>query len=542
MKSKRWLISLVLAVVLVVALALPACEPTEPEEKVRLSAGTTMMLEDLKLTGLIDTTGIGCLITQLCYDHLWIMGWEDNNYDPQPLEATSWASDDGKTWNFTLREDATFHDGTPVTAEDVAFSFEYLVPSSYSWQYQGTICDEVSVISDYEVQVVLTDGIAGKYPAGFWLPIIPKHVWEPYIDDWFSFDNAEMMGSGPYKLKDFESGEWVLLEANKDYWGIDEGQGPNIDEILVTAYGTREACQMALANKEIDLILCHGISPLNLDLFEDDPSWEIHEAEYTYRNYIGFNLLQDNAFANSVDVRKAVISAIDRDYLIEMCQHGMGAKIDSLALLTLETHNPDLPQYPYNVTLANQLLDGAGYNVWVGDVRTHNVTAEELSFTLTVCDSRPTHVDMGTLIVDMLEVVGIELDMEVLDKASWDAKVYNPGDLTYTISLSGNNPDPATDWIWQIAQSGAGGNQAGYNNTAYDTLLTAMQGELDWETRIDMVWEMQDILSEDLPYAYLTHDVILDVLSTDFEGYIITLSGATAWFNPWSLRFVSPAS
>lgn len=161
---------------------------------------------------------------------------------------------------------------------------------------------------------------------------------------------------------------------------------------------------------------------------------------------------------------------------------------------------------------------------------------------LTVCDSRPTHVDMGTLIVDMLADVGIELEMEVLDKASWDAKVYHPDELTYDISLSGNNPDPASDWIWNIALSTSGSNQAGYNNTDYDDLLTDMLGEIDWETRKAMLWEMQDMLSEDLPYAYLTHDVILDVLSTDFEGYIITLGGATAWFNPWSLRMVEAAS
>lgn len=543
MKSKRWLISLALVVVLVLSFSLTACEPSEPpEEKVRLNVGTTMMLEDLKLTGMIGTTGIGCHLTQLCYDLLWILGSEEDDYDPIPVAATGWATDDGKTWNFTLREDATFHDGTPVTAEDVAFTYEYLVPADYNWAYPDTICDEINVINNYTVQLVLQNAIAGKSPAGNWCPILPKHIWEPYKDDMMSFDNVGMPGSGPYKVKDFEPGEWILLEAYEDYWGIDEGHGPYIDEILCTAYATSEAMEMALANEEIDFILCHGISPLNLDLFEDDPRWTIYGATYTWRNFIIFNLAADNAFGNSLDVRKAVMHAIDRDYLIDMCQYGYGAKIDSLVLLELEQHNPDLPQLAYNVTLAEQLLDDAGYNVWVGDVRTHNVTAEELSFEFLLNESRPTHLDMGTLIIPMLEAVGFELEMVALDKASYDARIYNPQDLLYTISLGGKNPSPSNDNIWDICYSENAWNMAAYNNTDLDTLYLDMLAELDWPTRVDMIFELQEIVAEDLPYGYLTHDAIIDVLSTDFTNYKVGLGGASAWFNPWSLRLVKPAS
>ena len=183
-----------------------------------LNPGNGLLAEAYDLYGLVYDTPIG--VTQAT--------------EFVPKLATEWSvADDGLTWTMTIRDDAVFHDGEPVTAEDVAYSiqlykdtpdFPYL-PSyaSYFETIEATDATTVTLttaepISNFEANMV-------------YMYVLPKHIWEE-VKDPIEFQNLEMIGSGPFALAEYQRREFTRLAANADYWN----GPPNIDEVIFQTY------------------------------------------------------------------------------------------------------------------------------------------------------------------------------------------------------------------------------------------------------------------------------------------------------------------
>ena len=147
-----------------------------------------------------------------------------------PELATDWeVSEDGTTWTLTIRDDATFHDGEPLTAEDVAFSMQ-LYKATEAFPYLPSYVEAFETIeATDETTVTLTtaEPIANFESSMAFIYVLPMHIWES-VEDAVEFGNDEMIGSGPFKFADASQGEFVELEANKEHWGTP----PNIDGVI----------------------------------------------------------------------------------------------------------------------------------------------------------------------------------------------------------------------------------------------------------------------------------------------------------------------
>ena len=149
-------------------------------KKTRLNVGfgSEEVLKSLQ-TGPYAVNEMGAVYWPLVYDQLWLLG-PPPEYNPLPGLAKSWETKDYKTWRFHLVENATFHDGTPLTAEDVAFTLWYL-PRDPQWAFPSNDIaakKDIKVIDKYTVEFTMARAFPGKYPPADWMPILPAHIWK----------------------------------------------------------------------------------------------------------------------------------------------------------------------------------------------------------------------------------------------------------------------------------------------------------------------------------------------------------------------------
>ncbi len=484
---------------------------------------------------------MGCIFWPLVYDQLWIMG-PAPDYKPIPMLAESWETKDNQTWTFHLRKNAKFHDGTPVTAEDVAFTLKYLPASDPAWEYEDTDCDDIQVIDDHTIQFTLTAKHGGDYPPVFWTPILPKHIWEPYKDDMHSYDNAGAVGSGPFKLKEFKADQYIWLERNEDYWG----NKPGAQTVVLKTYGSAEARNLALKKGEIDMIGYNGIDPLSLSSFKDTQNIEVKIDPGITIDWLSFNLHKKNAITD-INVRKAIMYGIDIDRIISIAYLGYAEPADSFMYKELPDHNPDLPQFTYNIEKAKAILAEAGYRDTDADGTLNDPeTGENLVFELLGPSDWTQEVKMITLIKEQMSDIGISIKPKIVDLDTFYEFWYAPEEDGFDISIGNEEPGPHADWIWEFARSwdngGEGWNCAYYNNAQFDEYLDDMAEQSDRGARKADLFKMQEILADDLPYGFLLRWKSINPVRTDrFTGYTSTMGGVSTWINPWSYFNVKPA-
>jgi len=562
MRKRKSLLVLVGAVVLLLGLSIPMmqCAPsgeevtpppeeevTPPEEEVtppeeeeikyggRLNVGwrPAYGMETLICDSTWQYTAMGCMFWQLIYDQLWIMG-PAPDYEVLPMLATSWESEDGKTWTFHLREDAVFHDGVPVTAEDVAFTIWHLPRADPTWSFPDCMCESYpTVIDDYTVQFTLETTLGGTYPPCYWVPMFPKHIWEPYKGDMTSFTNDEAIGSGPFKLREFKPAEYIWFVANEDYWG----ERPYVDEVVFRVYGSDDALYMALEIGEIDMDGYDGCSALVVDSFKEGENTDVIVSPGIGVEWLSFNLHKDGPLQD-LNVRKAIMHGIDKDRLIGVVSWGYAERVDSFVYPELADHNPNLPQYDYDPDLANKILDDAGYIDTDGDgIRNDPATVGNLAFGLIVASDWIDEVKMSTLIVEQLKDIGIDIIMKALDDSTFYSYIYAPNSDLYDIGFMEEEPGPYADWVWQFCRSWEIGswNTAYYVNPEFDEVLDKYLAEGDAAKRREYLYEMQMMLAEDLPYGFMVRPDIMNPVNTGkFEGYVATMGGISTWINPWT--------
>ena len=531
MKKKKSLLALIGTATLVFALSFSVmqCAPAEEiQYGGRLNIGVTQPLTSLAQTSGITYTDWGSLYDILVYDNLEHFNLPPDYYKFNPRLVQSYeTSEDGKTWTLHLVKNARWHDGEPVTAEDVKFTCEYLI-STPGWADVDVCFDHIEIIDDYTLKIVNTRALTRTNAPGWWCwdPIIPKHIFEPYKDDVGSYPNKEAIGSGPFKLKEFKSGQYMWLVANKDYWG---GR-PYLDEVVFRYYGSMDTLLMALKSGEIDVVLT-SLPPASISDLEANPDINVELVPDLTLYWLSFNLHKDTPLQDK-NVRKAIQYGVNRDRIVDMVYMGHAKKYDSWVYEEDPMHNPNLPQYDYNPDKANKILDEAGYVDTDGDgIREDPATGKDLAFEL-LAPSDVSMVKMAKLVKEDLPEIGISVNIATLD---------------YEIAISREDPSPSPygDWIWLEAKGwgalgdGTEWNSSYWDNPRFNELTNLVTTAKSMEERREYEYEMQELMAEELPYAFLVRPQFISVWRTDkFEGWKNEVGGPVSWMNPWSILSV----
>jgi len=457
----------------------------------------------------------------------------DNDLQQIPSLATEWSTPDGgATWDFTLREGVTFTNGNPFNADDVVYSFERCIALAKGWADATATIAEVQKIDDYHVRFVCA-GVDAILPASVKnIMIIDKETTEN-LDDAALDDPANVVGTGRYKLTEYVRDDHTTLVLNENYWG----EKPEVEKVTFRAIpndGTRTA---SLIGKEVDLIMnvpvtdvanletkdyLHvesmpsiGVMFYNLAQSEEDPS---KDAAMPMKSPDGSNPLR------LVDVRKAIVLAINNDELVEKVQNGYAVVAPTCVPEGFNGYNPNLKDYGYDPAKAEELLDGAGYPRQSDGYR----------FEITLDCTNDRYINdaaTATAIAGYLDKVGIKCNVNSMSRSVFFSyvRIHDETDNSHFIQagwseLSGESVLLARDLVYgtdlqgRVKENYGGANRGYYNNPKVNELIDQALATADYDERDAIMQEVWQIVYDEVGMftTFFTSDVYANNTRVNF--------------------------
>jgi len=359
-------------------------------------------------------------IMQLIYDTLVVKN-EKFEFIPSLAERFE-ESDDHREFTFHLRPGVTFHNGKPLTATDVKYTFESLLSPQLKSPIRGSV-DKISSIDTPDPQTVVFHArepfysFMGNLPA---IGIIPEGAGTEMI-------NAPM-GSGPYKFASYKEGGFVELEANPSYWA----GPPNIQRVhikIVTDNSTRQA---ELMSGEVDLAYNAQFDPETIRALGQRHDIQVVLGDGASIGYLGLNLSSVSMLSNQ-NVRQAVAYGIDREVIIHRLLRDQAKSADAIMPRGHWAYDQSIIVYEHDPERAKQLLDSAGFPDPDGDGPQTRLTLTMLTTTTQL--SR----NIASIMQDQLRRVGIQLELQSLEPATLFDKLSKAQfDLYYLIGIGFN--------------------------------------------------------------------------------------------------------
>ena len=515
MRSARKPFVLGLAALLAASMAVPATAQDQ-DDPLRIALGA----DEGTLTPYTYVFGNpGFDILHLVYDSLFLLD-QDNVPQPWLIEDDYEISDDGLEMSFTVRDDVTWHDGEPLTADDVAFSYQfYLDNPAGAGRFSSSLApvEDITVDGD-QLSLSLSepdpDFLVGTLGDA---PIIPEHVWADIPDP---EESDADVGSGPYRLTEYQPDSFYRLEANDDYF---DG-APSVPEIVLPIIEDNTAMFTALRVGEIDA-MTEYVSPELVEEFDADPDIAIEAGPGFATTLLQFN--HEEAPFDDLAFRQAVALAIDSQELVDRVMLGY-ADIGSMGFFHPATpfFNPDAAGR-YDPDEAADLLDEAGYEL-DGDVRTMP-DGSEMDLELLVYSDNPLRIRAAELIAAELAAVGISVSVQSLDATTVDSLVWPDFDVQ-----AGRDFEMSM-WGWSAAsQLGPSNirelfhsdlsvgnlNIGAFGNDEFDALAEELMLAGDPEQRDQIVMELQEIIADQAPIVPLYYEQVINAFDPEvYDGY-----------------------
>jgi len=522
------LLAAVLVMLSCLAPALGTPAPAQAADRDVLRVASTQSIDSLNpfLAIFASSTELG----RLMYEFLTT--YDARTQRPVPALAESWTtSADKLTWTFQIRSGARWSDGDPITADDVAFTYNLMLSDPAARTANGNFVANFESVTALDGRTVV---IRTRVPQATMLaldvPIVPEHIWST-VDDIAAYRNEAMpvVGSGPFVLTEYVPGQFVRLRANDTYWR----GAPRIDELVFVLFTNTDAAVQALLGGEVDLIGAGstggGLTPAQFEAVAEEPRVTRNRANG--QGY--FELAMNPGAATSegmpigdghpalrdVPVRQAIAHALDRDVLVERVLDGYGQPGESIIPPAFADFHWSPPAGGVDRADANRMLDAAGYPRGPGGVRV-GPDGRELRFRLIGNGDRIEHARIVQFIQGWLAEIGIAVEPALIAGSRLN-ELTTTGFYDLAVSGWGVNPDP--DYVLSIhtcgqrpGPEGTGGTTAAFFcDPRYDALYARQLSEFDRDRRARIVEQMQQLLYEQAPTVVLYYRNALEAYRSD---------------------------
>ena len=420
----------------------------------------------------------------------------DGTKDPEPRIAESYEiSDDGLDYTFHLRDDVTFHDGTPVTADDVVFSIELYKAS----EYQGSQISMLSSVeaTDEHTVVCHLDAPYSPFLQGICSPMIAsKAYYESSEDDFVN----NPIGTGPYKFVSRAKGSNIKLEANEDYYR----GAPEIKEVTFEVIPDSSTKAIALQTGEVNFAEIDSATKPQL---EANPAITIAEVPTSAFSYIAMNTEKEPF--NDVKVRQAINYAIDRDTLVEVCYDGEAEVNSNICAKERFGYSDDQFQYTYDPEKAKELLAEAGIETPydLGEI----LVAEKYS-------------NLATVIQNDLKAVGLDVTISVKEFNSYISDLQNGSYGITALNMTLEGDTQTLEMAFTSDYIGIA-NNARYSDEEMDKLFEQARTETDNDKRAEIFNEIFTKAQDEAIYAVMCNPMTLYAYNSDLTCPEFVLEG-----------------
>lgn len=441
----------------------------------------------------------------------------DEEIEIQPSLATDWdISDDGLTYTINIVEDVYFHDGEPLTAEDVAFTYNIFIDEEYTGPRASAFVnvESVEALDDTTVEFQLSD-IDARLLANLGYGILPEHILGdvPATELEEHEQARNPIGSGPFVFEEWEDGQYIQLAANEDYW---DGR-PIIDRITMSVVGDQNAAMAQLEAGDIDITTIPATDFSTAEAWDEEGLIDLQSTLGFQYNYMGFNT--DRDMFGDKETRQAITHAIDREAIIGQVGQGQGEVAHGPVSPLSWAYTDDMPRFEYDVDRARELLEEAGWEE--GSDGTLERDGERFEFTLATNAGNQIREDIAVIIQSMLNEVGIDVTPEYVEWGAFLDQIQPPNwDFDAVILGWGLATDPDPTALWHSREYEQGQNNVNYRNDEVDELIDQNVSIVDPEERAEVLQEIFAMIAEDQPYTFLYYPNDLKAIPTNLEGFV----------------------
>ncbi len=423
-----------------------------------------------------------------------------------PTQENGGISEDGLEWRVKLRDDVTWHDGTPFTAEDVKFTIELIVnPDFRAWRTGGhSLVRDITVVSPTEITWRMEEPFSPYLSFLTETMIVPKHAFDGVADPNEAPFNQTPIGTGPFKLVRRVPGDHIELAANTDYFW----EGPYIESLVFKYIPDLTVLYSQFKSGDIDLVGIQYITPDNYEDAKTIPGREITLAPSPSVEMVLFNV--ERPQFRELAVRQAICAAIDKQAIIDQLYYGLPTPTETfLPNGTFYTH-PDLPEQPFDIEAAKAILDEAGWVPGADGIRAKD--GVRLSFVNSTTSGNHLREQAQQFMQQTLREAGIEMTIENMPAAViwgefWVMSQFDSVLVGIAFRV-GADPD-TTNRLHSSAtpaKGGKGSNFGQYANPEVDALLEEGTRVFDPEQRREIYFRIQEIVHADRPFLPLFNE------------------------------------
>lgn len=401
-------------------------------------------------------------------------------------------SDDGLTYTFTLRDDVIFHNGDPVTIDDIKYTFDRLMGATDGKQYSSEFDQVASLEMPDDKTVVFTLKEANS---NFLYSLTPLHAAIiPKSND--GEHNEHPIGTGPFKFVSYNPGASLVLEKHDQYW---KENLPYLNQVEFVFQPDDQSALLAMQAGELDLT---GIKANRIPEVEND--FKLNYQDNNSSLVITFNEAKEPF--NNVKVRQAINYAVSRQDIIDTVYSGYATKLGSNMSPAMGEYYRDGLQdvYDQDIEKAKSLLAEAGY-------------PDGFKTKITVSSHNTMYADLAQVAVENLREIGIDAEIEVVEWGIWLDRVYKGREYEITaIDLTGRAS--AYEILNDYISTNAAENFFNFKNEEFDKVMKDVLLETDPDKQIELYKRAQEILNEEAAAVYIADYQLIWAMDKNLEG------------------------
>ena len=561
---KAWLLAGLALVVTACQVPLPTSETTSTAPPARIVYA--MYQEPEQLNPFLASQTVAGEVRSLVVEGVLGLDPEGQNYPELatavPSVENGGVSADGLTLHYTLRDDVLWSDGEPFTCDDLLFTYAAAIdPDSGAVRRTGwDRIDRVTCADDFHITIQFAEFYAPFL--GLFYAVLPRHATgDPAEMTQWAY-NRQPVGTGPFQLVEWVSGDHILLEANPHY--RDYPARPRVDQVVVRIVPSREVGKALLRSREIHILrdLTEGDTPE----FAELASVQVHGRPSPRTERLLLNLADPalratddpqnhpHPLLGDVRVRQALELAMDKQFIVDNLLYG--ATEVATSEIGLGWAACDIAPSAYDPVQARALLTEAGFTDGDGDgVRecagcTHAAAGTPLRLKIQTTSGNRLREDTQVLLAEMLAEVGVDLYIENVPSAvlfgSWSSGAFRKhGNFDILMYTTTDGIDPHRQMASYFhsasmpteANGGVGNNYSRWINPAADAALDTAGATPDVAARIEAYQEVCQLIAAELPHIYLYERGDLHGALADVGGFQVNPWGNETWnAEEWTLK------